>query len=92
MGTWATLLERGALVGIAALILRYALTWTVVLWSLRTDEPGRRHALAVLRLLHPRLHRRQDAAEPSEREAPDGDLIHRSDTPSPTPSEARTPP
>jgi hypothetical protein len=37
--------------GAAALVLRWLLIAVVVLWSLRTDEKGRKHALGLLRLL-----------------------------------------
>lgn len=59
MGTeWSALLGHvgpvGLVVGVGAaatLILRWLLIAVVVLWSLRTDEKGRKHALGLLHLL-----------------------------------------
>lgn len=43
----------GGFVG-TALVLRYLVQYTVVIWSLRADERGRKHALRVLALLRGR--------------------------------------
>lgn len=51
MGSWIT---PGVIAGIVLLIsavVRLTLQIIVVLWSLRADAAGRRHALALLRLI-----------------------------------------
>ena len=45
------LVQISALVGCAGVALRYTVQLIVVVWSLRTDEAGRKHALRVLRVL-----------------------------------------
>jgi len=45
-------------VGVVALVLRVAIMFVVVIWSLRADEKGRRHAIRVLELLDGRRRRR----------------------------------
>ena len=53
MSTWVALLQRGALVAVVAVVLRFILVLVIVLWSLRADEAGQRHARKVLRILRP---------------------------------------
>jgi hypothetical protein len=48
MGSWFT---SGVITGTMVLGVRCGLQVVVVLWSLRADDAGRRHALAILRLL-----------------------------------------
>jgi hypothetical protein len=38
-------------VGVAALALRMVVEVVVIVWSLRADEKGRRHAIRILELL-----------------------------------------
>jgi hypothetical protein len=45
------LVQISALVGCAGVTLRYTIQFIVVVWSLRADEAGRRHALRVLQVL-----------------------------------------
>jgi len=48
------LLQAGTLAGLSGatvLVLRAITQLIIVLWSLRTDDTGRKHALALLRLL-----------------------------------------
>jgi len=44
-------------VGVAALALRVVTEIVVIIWSLRADEKGRRHAIRVLELLGGRRRR-----------------------------------
>ena len=44
----AALVQISAIVGCAGVTLRYVIQFIVVIWSLRADEEGRRHALQVL--------------------------------------------
>jgi hypothetical protein len=37
--------------GVATFVLRALTQMIIVLWSIRTDEAGRKHALALLRVL-----------------------------------------
>lgn len=51
MGSWFTF---GVIAGTVVLVstgVRSLLQGIVVVWSLRADDAGRRHALAILRLL-----------------------------------------
>lgn len=48
MGSWFT---SGVIAGTMVLGVRSGLQVVVVLWSLRADDAGRRHARAILRLL-----------------------------------------
>ncbi|MGW3994335.1 hypothetical protein [Amycolatopsis sp. NPDC004772] len=41
----------GATAAAAVVVLRYVTQLIVVIWSLRADEAGRKHAVALLRLL-----------------------------------------
>jgi hypothetical protein len=52
------LVQISALVGCAGVALRYTIQLIVVIWSLRADENGRRHALRVLRILRVELPKR----------------------------------
>lgn len=51
MATWVELLKSSMLAAMAAGLLRYALVATIVIWSFKADPAGKRHALALLRLL-----------------------------------------
>jgi hypothetical protein len=51
------LLHAGLVVGAAGAavaVLRYVTQLVVVVWSLRADDAGRKHAVAVLRVLNRR--------------------------------------
>ena len=50
-GTEAELLGTGVIGVAAAMIVRHALVAIIVIWSLKADDKGRKHALAVLRVL-----------------------------------------
>ena len=45
--------QFGGVVG-AAMVLRYLMQLMVVIWSLRADERGRKHAVRILALLRGR--------------------------------------
>jgi hypothetical protein len=45
------LVQISALVGCAGVALRYLVQLIVVVWSLKANEAGRKHALRVLRVL-----------------------------------------
>jgi hypothetical protein len=51
MSAWVELLNGGILATAGALLMRYILIAIIVIWSLRADEAGRKHALALVRLL-----------------------------------------
>jgi hypothetical protein len=51
---WELLRVAGSAVGVACgigIVIRSLLQLVVVIWSLRADDAGRRHAMAILRLL-----------------------------------------
>ncbi len=51
MGSWLVPGVIAAAVGLTSVGVRLTLQIIVVMWSLRADAAGRRHALALLRLL-----------------------------------------
>ena len=57
MGTWIALLQHGVFAVVVTVAMREGPIVVVVLWSLKANEDGRKHALALLRLLRLRLPR-----------------------------------
>jgi len=51
IGAGMTLLEWAAIIGLSILAAWFVTVAVVVIWSLRADKDGRRHALALLKLL-----------------------------------------
>ena len=58
MAGWVALIT--ALAGGAAVVIRSALQYRVTVWSLKADEPGRRHAIKLLQVLQNDRHRAVD--------------------------------
>lgn len=54
---WADVLQHGAVLAGCAFALREALIVAVVVWSMRTDDKGREHALKLLKVLRVQIRR-----------------------------------
>jgi hypothetical protein len=59
-----TLVQIGAVAGCVGVALRYATQFVIVVWSLKADEQGRRHALRLLQALRGERPRRRSLPGP----------------------------
>jgi hypothetical protein len=70
MATWVDALQSAGLLTGSAFALRELLIAGVTIWSLRADEKGRKHALALLKILRVQIRRPPPEIPPQEQLPP----------------------